>query len=225
MKVRTLVIVGGAFVVAMLAVSAWAWPQIPADAEIPIHWGLDGQPDGFGPKWVGLLGIPLVGAATVGLLALVPRIEPRRRNLERSGTAYVAIGIVVIAFLAVLHLFAVLAALGNEADIAALATIGSGVTFIVIGNFLGKTRSSWFFGIRTPWTLSSERSWTRTHRAGGVAFIVVGVIVVLATIVLGAEAAIWVMLGGLGAVVAGLVAYSYVVWRDDPDRSASEVIR
>lgn len=225
MKVRTLVIVGGAFVVAMLAVSAWAWPQIPADAEIPIHWGLDGQPDGFGPKWVGLIGIPVAGAAIVGLLALIPRIEPRRRNLERSGTAYIAIGIVVIAFLAVLHLFAVLAALGNDADIAALATIGSGVTFIVIGNFLGKTRSSWFFGIRTPWTLSSERSWMRTHRVGGLAFIAIGAAVVLVTIVLGAEAAIWVMLAGMAAVVIGLFVYSYLVWRDDPDRSGTEVTR
>lgn len=225
MKVRTLVIVGGALVVAMLAVSAWAWPQIPAGAEIPIHWGVDGQPDGFGPKWVGLIGIPLVGAATVGLLALLPRIEPRRRNLERSGTAYVAVGIVVIAFLAVLHLFAVLSALGNDADFTALATIGSGVLFIVIGNFLGKTRSSWFFGIRTPWTLSSERSWTRTHRVGGVAFIVVGAIVVLATIVVGVEVAMWALLGGMGAAVIGLAAYSYVVWRDDPDRSGTEVTR
>lgn len=225
MKTRTLLVVGGALVLAMVAVSAWAWPQIPDDALVPIHWGPDGEADGFGSKWVGLIGIPLVGAAVVALLAFLPRIEPRRRNLERSATAYLAVGIAVTAFLAGLHVFAVLAALGGDPDIAALATIGSGIVFIVIGNFLGKTRSNWFFGIRTPWTLSSDRAWARTHRLGGLLFVGVGAAVLLATVLVGPERAIWLMLAGLLAGTIGLVVYSYLVWRDDPARHAPEVTR
>lgn len=225
MKTRTLVVGGGAIVLAMLALSAWAWPQIRPDAQIPIHWGIDGRPDGYGSKAVGLLGIPLVGAAVVALLALLPRIEPRRRNLERSGTAYVAIGVALSAFLGAMHLFAVRAALGGEADMAAVATIGTGVLFIVIGNYLGKTRSNWFFGIRTPWTLSSDRSWARTHRLGGLLFVAVGLAVLATTIVAGAPVALWVMLGGLMVGIAALFAYSYLVWRDDPARRNQEVSR
>lgn len=225
MRIRTLVVLGGAAVLAMLALSGWAWPQIPADARVPIHWGPDGRPDGYGSKAVGLLATPLVAAAVVALLAVIPRFEPRRRNLERSSTAYVAIGLAVTGFLGALHVVAVRSALGDEADMAAVAIIGSGLLFVVIGNFLGKTRSNWFFGIRTPWTLSSERSWARTHRVGGLGFVAIGAAVVATTILGGPQPALWVMLGGLGLGVIGLFAYSYLVWRDDPARRNVEVSR
>lgn len=225
MNVRPLVMIGGAVIVAMLVITAWAWPQIPDDARIPIHWDASGQVDGYGPKWLGLLGIPSVAAGIVGLMALLPRVEPRRHNLERSSTAYVATGIAVAAFLAVLHLFAVLSALGSDVDTTAAALIGAGVLFVVIGNFLGKSRSNWFFGIRTPWTLSSELSWTRTHRLGGWVFLGSGVAVVLTTVWFGSALAVWVMLATLGIGIIAMVAYSYLVWRDDPARPRTEATR
>ncbi len=218
MKIRSIVVIGGVIVLAMLAVSAWAWPQIPADAQIPIHWGPDGQVDGYGPKWVGLLGLPAVALAIVGLLAVIPRFEPRRANLERSSTAYVAIALTVVGFFAVLHVVAVMAALGSDINTTTVALAGTGVLFVVMGNFMGKTRSNWFFGIRTPWTLSSDRSWTQTHRLGGWLFIAIGLAVLVSTLAFGPMIALWVMLGGLGVSVIGLFAYSYVVWRDDPAR-------
>jgi uncharacterized membrane protein len=112
----------------------------------------------------------------------------------------------------------VLAALGNDIDIAAIALFGSGAMFIVIGNFLGKTRSNWFFGIRTPWTLASDRSWSRTHRLGGQLFVALGLLTLAVTVLLDPMIATWVMLGGLALPVAWLVAYSYMAWRDDPNR-------
>ncbi len=218
MNLRSLFIVGATLVVAMLAVSVWAWPQVAADAQVPIHWGPDGQPDGYGPKWFGLLGMPAITVGIIGLFALIPRIEPRRANLERSGTAYIATAVATVAFLAGLHLVAVLAVLGNEVDITTVAVVSAAVLFIVIGNFLGKTRSNWLFGIRTPWTLSSERAWAQTHRLGGWLFIAMGLAVLVATVVLGPMAALWVLLGGILGSIVVLVAYSYRVWRDDPAR-------
>jgi uncharacterized membrane protein len=154
----------------------------------------------------------------IGLLALLPRLEPRRENLERSRTAYVAIAITVVAFLAGLHVLAVMAALGSEINTTAVVVAGTGVIFIVIGNFLGKTRSNWFFGIRTPWTLSSERSWARTHRLGGWLFVGIGLGVLVTTALFGATVGLWVLLGGLLAGIVSLAAYSYLVWREDPAR-------
>ncbi len=225
MKVRSILVVGGAIVVVMLAVSAWAWPQIPDDAQIPIHWGPSGAVDGYGPKWLGLLVLPAVALGLAALLAFIPNIEPRRENLARSGTAYVAICLAALGFLGAIHVVAVIAALGGDVDMTAVALIGAGVLFVVIGNFLGKTRSNWFLGIRTPWTLSSDLAWTRTHRVGGWLFLALGLVTVVTTIVIGAEIAIWVMLAMLAIGVVFLFGYSYFVWRDDPARQPRDAAR
>jgi uncharacterized membrane protein len=225
MKVRTIVVIGGGIVIAMLAVSAWAWPQIPDGAQVPIHWGPSGEVDGYAAKWVGLLALPALTIGLVALLSLIPRIEPRRDHLRRSWTAYLATCVAVLAFTGIIHAVVVLAALGSDVDITAIVLISLGAMFVVIGNFLGKTRSNWFFGIRTPWTLSSELSWARTHRAGGWLFIGEGALVLLTTVVFGSEVAMWVMLGSMLPGVAVLFAYSYLVWRDDPARTAAEATR
>lgn len=218
MKIRSLVVAGGAILLAMLALSAWAWFQLPDGAQIPVHWGPNGEPDDWGPKWLGLLGLPATVAFVLGLLALIPRFEPRLANLSRSAPAYVAVGVAVMGMLAVMHVAAVAAALGSDIDMSAVAMLAAGAMFIVIGNFMGKTRSNWFFGIRTPWTLSSERSWAMTHRLGGRLFMSMGVAVMAAVVILGSEPAVWVMLALLGLAIVVLVAYSYIAWRDDPAR-------
>jgi uncharacterized membrane protein len=99
--------------------------------------------------------------------------------------------------------------------------IGAGAILVVIGSRLGRTRSNWFLGIRTPWTLSSERSWALTHRASGYLFIALGIVTVASVLLLPASVFFWVLMIGLVASVAFLVVYSYLVWRDDPDRTST----
>ena len=75
----------------MFAMAAYAWVRLPAGADVPIHWGPDGTVNGNAPKTIGLLLLPLTAAGIAVLLAFIPRFEPRRANLERSGKAYGAI--------------------------------------------------------------------------------------------------------------------------------------
>ena len=49
-----------------------------------------------------------------------------------------------------------------------------GVLFVLIGNYLPKTKQSYTLGIRLPWTLASEENWNRTHRLGGVLWVLGG---------------------------------------------------
>lgn len=225
MKLRTLVTIGVLLLLAMLAVSAWAWPQIPDDARVPVHWGPSGEADGYAPKWVGLLGIPAIAAGVLALLVVIPRIEPRRVNLERSSTAYTAVGVAVLGVVAALHAAAVIGTVSGTTSVPMVAILGVGLSYIVIGNFVSKTRSSWFFGIRTPWTLSSERSWARTHRVGGYGFMALGIGIVASALIWDPLVGVWIMLAGIGVGTVALVAYSYLVWRDDPARRDSEVAR
>ena len=59
----------------------------------------------------------------------------------------------------------------------AVLTAAIGVMLIVMGNFMGKIRSNFVFGMRTPWTLSSELSWNKTHRLTGKLFMLWGLVV------------------------------------------------
>jgi uncharacterized membrane protein len=89
--------------------------------------------------------------------------------------------------------------------------------FPVHWNLAGGVDQHWFVGIRTPWTLSSERFWTLTHRFGGRLFVAIG----LALIAAGLIRAPWALIL-VGAVLFGgvvwTILYSYLIWRGDPNR-------
>jgi uncharacterized membrane protein len=97
-----------------------------------------------------------------------------------------------------------------------LLPITVGALFVVIGNYLGKTRSNFFFGVRTPWTLSSELSWARTHRLAGRLFVLSGLVIMLTAVVAPGPTTALVISLAIAGVVAIPVAYSYLVWRSDP---------
>jgi uncharacterized membrane protein len=219
MNVRPMLIYSAVVVVMMLALSAWAWNQIPADASVPIHWGIDGQPDGFAPKPIGLLLLPAITLGIAALFALIPRYEPRRANLERSSTAYRATWVGVVTLMGVVHAAAIAATLGADFDISRVVLIGIGALFIVIGNYLPKVRPNYLMGIRTPWTLASDLSWQKTHRLGGRLFVLEGAVFLVLGLI--GAAPQWLVIGIVGGVVVmlvGVFAYSYRVWKLDPDK-------
>lgn len=216
-QLRPLLLTCAVLILGKLLLSAWAWGQIPAAARIPTHFGSNGRPNGYSGKSVALLLIPGIALVTVALLAVLPRIDPRRPNLDRSARAYGAVMLLVVAILAYAHASIVLGAVGRPFGTAGVlgVVILVAVLFIVIGNYLGKIRSNFFFGIRTPWTLSSEQSWNRTHRLGGRLFVLLG-IAILIGIPLGVA---WlVMVAGIALLALALIPYSYWVWSRDPDR-------
>jgi uncharacterized membrane protein len=214
-----MIIASAVIVGAMYLVCAWAWLQLPADAQVPIHWGPDGQPDDWAGKTVGLLLLPLISTGLVVLFAIIPRIEPRRRNLERSATAYGAIWIGVLLLMGALQLLVVGAAMGATFDMTRLMFVGTGVLFIVIGNYLPKVRPNYMVGIRTPWTLTSDVAWTRTHRVGGWLFVLEGIVFILLGLAgVTGTALIATMLVAIAVLLVVTFGYSYLIWKSDPER-------
>jgi immunity protein, SdpI family len=222
MNVRPMLVYSTVVVGLMLALSAWAWTQLPADASVPIHWGIDGQANGFAPKPIGLFFVPLITIGITALFAVIPRVEPRRANLERSGTAYRATWVGVVTLMGVVHAASIAAAVGVVVDISRIVMAATGGLFIVIGNYMPKVQPNYLMGIRTPWTLASDLSWQKTHRLGGRLFVLLG-LVFLGLAVLGAtpEWLVAAILGGIFGLMAVLVAYSYQVWKLDPGKRGS----
>lgn len=210
---RPALIASAAMLAVMGIASLYAWIALPADARIPVHWGLDGMPNRFGGKAEALLLQPAIAVFSTALFALLPKIEPRRRHLLQSSKAYFAAWMAVLGLLTVLHVAIVLAALGLGVAVTQVLAVAVAVLFIVLGNFFGKVRSNFFIGIRTPWTLSSDPVWDKTHRLAGRLFVLVGIAGLMVTI---AGSAVWALIllaAGIVAVSVFLIAYSFVLWR------------
>ena len=197
------------------AVTLWAWPQIPDGRQLVIHWDAAGNPNGYASKGWALLLLPILALAIALLLAVIPPIEPRRVNLARSGKPYLAAWIGTMVVLAGAQLLIVLAAVGHPANVVTIASLLVGGLLIVTGNYLGKARSNFFFGIRTPWTLSSDLSWDKTHRLAGRVFVATGVAMIIAGLTRSGTV-FAVVLVVLLALIAMVTVYSYVIWRGDP---------
>src|ERR1700683_1677918 len=108
MNLRTPLIVSLILLAAMLAVSAWGWNALPAAAQMATHWGINGRPNGYMPKAIGLFMAPAIAAVLTLFFALLPGIEPRRANLLASRKLYFAGWYGSLGMLGVVHLMVVL---------------------------------------------------------------------------------------------------------------------
>lgn len=218
MNLRRFYRLAGIVLVLQVAVAGWALARVGLTARVPIHWNAAGEANGYGPAWLGFLLTPVITLGLVGLFAVIPRIEPRRANLRRSTTAYTTVAMATLLLMLGLHLATVAAALGYDVPVTPLVGGGVGLLFVALGNVMSTIRSNFMFGVRTPWTLTSERSWDRTHRLMGRLWVVGGIAMFVSSLVAGGELLVAVILAfSLGSVGVAVV-YSYLVWRTDPDR-------
>lgn len=217
---RTWEIVQIGIIVAMSVAAAVRWGSVPD--RIPIHWNAAGEVDGYGGKFSGLLLLPIVAIGLYLLLKYIPLIDPAKRNYETFASTYLLVRVVLMVYLGFVYTVLLLAIGREETFPVGDLIIGSvGVLFIVLGAAMGKFRPNWFAGIRTPWTLTSKLSWTKTHRLGGRVFIATGLATMVAAFV-GSEWAFYTMFAVMFPGIIFLVVYSYYVWRDDPDRVAAQ---
>lgn len=211
---------------AQVAVGLYGLWVVGPDAQVPVHWGVDGTPNGWASALVGFSIMPLITAGIVALFAAIPRIEPRRRNLERSANAYRTTATAVVLFLGVAQVVVVFASLGNSLPMTGVIGLGIGLLFVVMGNVLSTVRSNFMFGVRTPWTLTSDLAWDRTNRLVGRLFVLAGISLIALTVFGNPELIVWVMVAWIVVIVATGFAYSYRVWKTDPNqrtRSADDL--
>jgi len=194
-----------------------------ADGPIPLHYGIDGTVNRYGTAYE-LLAFPGLALFLTGLFAILPRLDPRRNAAEAAPSLYLSAWFGSLLVLLCVQVLVSLPAFGGMQPDAplAIAIVSGGISVlnILLGNFMGKSRSNWMVGIRTPWTLSSEHSWTRTHLWTGRMFVGMGFAGLAASILLPAQAAIFVVAGG--TLIASFASFvlSYIFWKADPERTA-----
>lgn len=200
----------------MLSVSLWGQVNIPDDARLAVHWGINGQANGFAGKTKALWMLPSLAFGLTLLFVFLPRIEPRRAREIATFPLYHAAWLGVMALLTALHAAILLQGAGGTAVPTWLAAAGCGALLMLVGNYLGKTRPNFFIGVRTPWSLSSDYAWDKANRLTGLVLFITGLLTLL-LVPWHRLAFICILAGCIVSAIVGMLS-SYFFWRRDPSR-------
>lgn len=183
---------------------------------VPIHWGINGQANGYGPKWVNTFLIPLISTGIYVLISVLlaagPRLGGRQATAANLRIAKIIIAGIIL-FLLVIQLATIAQSTGAGFDMATVIMLAISVLFIFIGNYMGKMRRNFWMGIRTPWTLTNTVVWERTHRLGGWLFVAVGLIGIVCSFIPALR--LWGIVVPILAACVFLYIYSYVIYRQE----------
>jgi len=197
-------------------VSVWACPRLPPT--MATHWSLNGTPDGFSSRLMAVSIVPALLVFMTVLFNVLPKVDPRRENYAKFLSSYWLIANAVILFLLLAHALIIASGLGYGVRIDRLMPLGVGLLFVFLGNYLTRVEPNWFIGIRTPWTLSSDTVWRRTHRTGGWLMVIGGLVLAIGAFV--ARSAFLVLFVATIILVAVIpVVQSYVLWKREQRKS------
>jgi uncharacterized membrane protein len=147
--------------------------------QVPVHWDWAGRADRLVPKGESLPYL-LIGPISMDLMViltlLLPWMSPRRFDVDRFRGVFQYVMALSVIMLGYIQLMMLLAALGQPVPMPGSLIAGIMLFFAVMANSLGKVRRNFWIGVRTPWTLASERVWNATHRLSAWLYLAAGIV-------------------------------------------------
>lgn len=191
------------------AISAYFYPSMPE--QMASHWNAAGDVNGYLPRFWGVFLLPIMMAVFGVVLYLLPFIDPLKKNYRSFRKEYDGLILVLVLFLLFVHVQAVLWNAGVEISFSVTMPVGVGMLMVYLGHIMKKVKRNWFIGIRTPWTMSSDRVWEKTHMLGSKLFIASGIIIILSSLV--PAYSIYLILATVFGSVILTVVYSFLEFR------------
>ncbi len=181
---------------------------------VTTHWNFQGQPDGYSSRGFGSFFFPGLLAFIYLLMIILPYFDPKRESYKEFEKPYRIFRYAMLLILSCVYWATGFYNVGYDINIGIITAFLIGALMIVIGNYLGKMKLNWFVGIKTPWTLSSENVWSKTHRLGGILFMIFGLIIMIAPF-LPEMIALGLFIGWAAILIVGTFAYSYWLYRKE----------
>lgn len=203
-------LIGPSALLAALAFSLLSYSDLPS--QVPIHWDLQFNVDGYASRLFAAVIIPIAFLIMPLLAWGLPKIDPKK-SLERHAHAWWVVWTVNMVVVAIAQTLIIASARGWPIDMAMTIPILVGASLLLIGNYLPQVRPNWFLGVRTPWTLSDEDVWRRTHRFAGRTMSAGGLLLLLAAFVDETALRSVIVVAALTFAVVPPVLYSLMVWR------------
>jgi len=200
-----------AIILLSFIISIYFYPQIPE--RMASHWNARGQVDGYMSKFWGSFLVPLLLVGFVLLFIAVPKIDPLKANIEKFRKYFDGFIILLFVFMLLVHFQVILWNIGIKINFNIIIPISSAILFFYIGVLCENAKRNWFIGIRTPWTLSSEKVWEKTHKIGGKLFKLAGAIAFVG--VFFQNYALFFVFVPVISVAAYTIIYSYIEYQKE----------
>jgi len=173
---RANIIILGIILISFI-IGGYFYPQMPE--KIASHWSAQGKVDGYMSKFWGLFLMPLISIGLFLLFVLIPKIDPLKDNIKKFRKYFDGFIVLLMLFLFYVYLLTIFWNIGLRFNMSQFMIPALGILFYYCGILIENAKRNWFVGIRTPWTLSSETVWNKTHKTGSRLFKVAGVIAFL----------------------------------------------
>lgn len=218
MKLRKSELVTLILTIAFFTVGSYFYPQLPE--EVASHWNAEGVVDDYMGRFWGTFLMPFISLGLFFIFLIVPRIDPRRNNIEKFRRHFDLFIIALFIFLFYLYLITIAWNLNQKFNFVQAMVPAFALFFYILGAVISKAKSNWTIGIRTPWTLSSESVWDKTHSLGGKLFKAVAAISLAGFFF--PKNAFWFFLAPVIVASAYSVIYSYVIYKKESRTPSSQ---
>ncbi|WP_339063883.1 SdpI family protein [Tepidibacillus marianensis] len=188
--------------------------------QVPIHWNLKGEVDGYAGKFQGTFMMPFLSLGMFLLFLFLPKLDPRKANYQDFRKTYeiilwaIQLFLIVIYYLTMYHAMVPAKDIPKYLQISFVVPLLVSILFIVLGNYMGKVKDNFFVGFRNPWTLSSKEVWYKTHRLGGKLFVISGILGIIGVFFGGTVAFILLLVPIILSSIVTM-AYSYFVFQEE----------
>jgi uncharacterized membrane protein len=212
---KKILIIAFIAVIASFAAGAIFYNQMPG--QMITHWNAYGVPDGFSPKIIGMFAIPATSLVIILILLGVFYLDPLKNNIKKFINYYYGIILAVVIFLFYIEILTIVSNLNREFNLVLFLVPALAALFYYIGIVVSKAKRNWVVGIRTPWTLSSDYVWDKTHKLSGILFKISAIITLLSLI--SAKYALMFTLTPLILTALISIVYSYIIYSKGKNNS------
>ena len=197
---------------------------------VPMHYNAAWEIDRWGSKYENLL-LPLM---TVGMAlffaALASYYERKskenaddKESVQAASNAKVMwiVGAAVTVFFTAMQGMILYAAYHGAAsdgsaqaeNISRVTFVLTGALYIVLGNYMPKTRRNSTVGLRVSWSMYNDNTWRKCNRFGGIVMMLTGVATMVTALLADVLPTVFLMLGYLMAATAIMLVYARRVYR------------
>lgn len=180
---------------------------------LPVHFDIDGKPNGYGNKntlWFITLLLSAISAGMYLLIKNLPKIDPKK-TAGQTPELYHKIAVILVIFLCAINIIVVYASVNGSININNLLLPLLGLMFLVLGNYMHSIKPNYFVGFRLPWTLENEDNWRKTHQLVGKLWVPGGLVITISTLLLPARIGFIIFLGitMMITIIPAVFSYRY----------------